>query len=36
MCPLKLKVWAPLPLIKKHLSQEVKNDLPAHCWILDK
>jgi disulfide oxidoreductase YuzD len=32
-CPMKAKVWTPLPLIKKHLSQERFNDLAEDCWI---
>lgn len=32
-CPMKAKVWAPMPMIKKHLSQERFNALAANCWI---
>jgi hypothetical protein len=34
LCPLKLKIWAPLELIKSHIPEDVKAQLPAHCWIL--
>lgn len=33
ICPLKLKVHAPLEHIKAHLSEEVKSLLDASCWI---
>jgi hypothetical protein len=32
-CPLKAKVWAPLSIIKKHLSSERFNQLDPGCWI---
>jgi hypothetical protein len=32
-CPLKAKVWAPLHIIKKHLSEERFDRLHASCWI---
>lgn len=35
LCPLKLKVWAPLFHIKKHLKQDAKADLDKACWILE-
>jgi len=35
LCPLKLKVHAPLQLVRDHLIDEVKNALPAHCWIVN-
>jgi hypothetical protein len=35
LCPLKLKVWAPLDLVKKHLTPEAWEDLDPTCWILN-
>lgn len=32
-CPLKAKVWAPLPIIKKHLSKDRFDRLDPGCWI---
>lgn len=32
-CPLKLKVWAPNDIVKKHLLPEVKEQLPSYCWM---
>jgi len=32
-CPLKAKVWAPLPIIKKHLSTDRMSRLHQDCWI---
>jgi hypothetical protein len=32
-CPLKAKVWAPMHIIKKHLSKEAFNRLDDRCWI---
>lgn len=32
-CPLKAKVWAPLHIIKKHLSEEAFGRLDSQCWI---
>lgn len=32
-CPLKAKVWAPIHIIKKHLSQETQAKLVENCWI---
>lgn len=34
LCPLKLKVHAPKSLILEHIPDDVKSQLPAHCWIL--
>lgn len=34
LCPLKLKVWTPESLVKKHLTDDIKNDLPSNCWML--
>lgn len=36
LCPLKLKVHTPLPLILRHLKPETRAELPSHCWILAK
>lgn len=33
LCPLKLKVHAPLVLILKHLKPEARARLWQHCWI---
>jgi hypothetical protein len=33
LCPLKLKVWAPIEYIRKHTSDEVKSKLATNCWI---
>ena len=33
LCPLKLKVWAPMEYILKHTSDDVKNQLDERCWI---
>lgn len=32
-CPLKLKVWTPMPYIRNHMPQSVKDALPDFCWI---
>lgn len=32
-CPLKLKVWCPPDIIKKHLTEEIKANLHVHCWM---
>jgi hypothetical protein len=34
LCPLKLKVHVPLPLIQKHLIPKTKDALDPHCWVL--
>jgi len=34
LCPLRLKVHAPLSLILKRLKAEQRNDLDSRCWIL--
>lgn len=34
LCPLKLKVHTPLPLILKHLTQQSKSELHSNCWII--
>lgn len=34
LCPLKLKVHAPKHLILEHIPDDVKSQLPSHCWIL--
>lgn len=34
LCPLKLKIHSPLHLILNHMSNEVRDELPVHCWIL--
>lgn len=33
LCPLKLKVWFPLPYIVKHMDEDVKAQLHPACWI---
>lgn len=33
-CPLRLKVFAPLRIIEKYLSAEVRGKLDPRCWIL--
>ncbi len=33
-CPLKLKVHLPIPFIKERMSQAVRSELPAHCWMV--
>lgn len=35
LCPLKLKVHAPMELILKHLRPETKSVLAECCWILE-
>ncbi len=35
LCPLKLKVWFPLPFIVKHMDEDVKVQLDSGCWILE-
>jgi len=32
-CPVKAKVWVPLPHIKKHMASETFKILPENCWI---
>lgn len=34
LCPLKLKVFAPITHIEHHTSEEVKSQLPSNCWML--
>lgn len=34
LCPLKLKVWAPLPHILKEMDNSTKEKLVPDCWIL--
>jgi hypothetical protein len=34
LCPLKLKVHTPQALVEKHMSEEVRKDLPEFCWML--
>lgn len=33
LCSLKAKVRLPLDLLQKHMSDEQKTRLPAHCWL---
>lgn len=33
-CPLKLKVHLPVDFIRARLSQAVRSELPAHCWMV--
>lgn len=33
LCPLKLKVHTPMPLILKHLSPQSRAELDPRCWI---
>lgn len=33
-CPLRLKVWTPMNLIKSRLKPEQRNELWINCWIL--
>jgi hypothetical protein len=33
-CPMKLKVWARLPHILKHIPAESKSKLWQQCWVL--
>jgi len=33
LCPLKLKIWTPIELIKKRLKPEVMAELDPQCWI---
>lgn len=33
VCPMKLKVHFPLPIILKHMPSDVLAELPPHCWI---
>lgn len=35
-CPMRAKVWVPLPLIESELRDETKAALPANCWIKHK
>lgn len=35
-CPMKAKVWAPLPLIESELKPETRSKLPGGCWIIQK
>ena len=34
LCPLALKVWAPMKHIQAHLADDVKKDLDPGCWVL--
>lgn len=34
LCPLKLKVWAPMGHILKDMTEDTKKRLDARCWIL--
>lgn len=33
-CELKLQIWQPQPQVKAELTDEEKENLPAHCWKL--
>lgn len=33
LCPLPLKVWAPLDTVRAHMKDEVRKELPDFCWI---
>lgn len=33
LCPLKAKVWARLDHIKRHMTADIRESLPPHCWI---
>lgn len=35
LCPLKLKVWTPMDLIQKHMTEETKAALDPRCWIIN-
>ena len=32
-CPLKIKIWTPLEVIRNHLPVETMNKLHPNCWI---
>lgn len=32
-CPLKAKVWCPLPVAKKYMDDEMMKKLPDFCWL---
>lgn len=32
-CPMSAKIWAPLPIIKKHMEKKTFDSLPEWCWI---
>lgn len=34
MCPLRLKIFSPTELVKKHLTDDLKAELPKECWML--
>lgn len=34
LCPLPLKIWAPLEAVKAHMKDEVRKELPEYCWII--
>lgn len=34
-CPMKAKIWSPLPIIKKHMVKESALKLWPQCWITD-
>jgi hypothetical protein len=34
-CPMRAKVWVPLPIIRKYISPEVIETLPSFCWIIN-
>lgn len=36
LCPLRLKIWCPLDLIEKHLSEKARAELHEACWIINK
>ena len=33
LCPLRLKVWTPIDIIKSRLKPEMLNELDQRCWI---
>lgn len=33
LCPLKLKTWFPINIIREHMDDEVKSNLHESCWI---
>lgn len=33
LCPLPLKVWVPIDSVKEHVSEEIRAQLPAFCWM---
>lgn len=32
-CPMKVKVWVPIDIIRNHMDGDTMKELPERCWI---